>query len=202
MARMRARDSFLALLVSGLAPRCVPSAPDASASAATASVDSTATASNPVSSGAAQDGATAATPSSASPAPGPAGSAALVPAAGRTTCFFDATLRSIQLRSQFTGDVWGLDLESRYVVELEVTAVSPDDGSQGQALHPMRTVAFAIHSPSRDLGVNPDEAAGKRLRLQVTVEREGDGVRYSGLRRAVAPQPAAVQKLPAAERAP
>ena len=132
----------------------------------------------------------------AAPGPAPPASASAMPSAAlpessatpspaaTQTYTVEATVRAIETLSSAAGEIWLVEGDPRYVVRLDVHAVTPADGAQGAALQPSRPIAFGIHSPTRLLGLDAETGAGKRIRLEVTRAGTGDEARYTEIRRA------------------
>ena len=76
---------------------------------------------------------------------------------------FDAEIIRIRMLSRFTGTVKLAAIDTRFVAEMRLKDDVKGLGKKGA------TVAFAIHSPARDLWISDySSAAGKLVRLRVS----------------------------------
>ena len=79
---------------------------------------------------------------------------------------FDAKLLKVQMLSAYSGKALKTSVDPRYVIHLKLEADVVGLGKKGE------TVAVAIHSPARDLAVDPNEAIGTKLRLHLSYSAE------------------------------
>jgi hypothetical protein len=94
----------------------------------------------------------------------------------------DAKVKSLTPIAAKSGNVFPVDADPRFVLELELLGVAPGmaDDPKGSALTAGSTVAFAIHSPARVFKAEGD-IVGKRLHFSVTRTRTKSGVSFGAL---------------------
>ena len=94
----------------------------------------------------------------------------------------DAKVKSIVPIGQKAGNVYVVDADPRFVIELELMGVAPAmaDDPPGTGLSAGKTVAFAVHSPAKVMKSDAD-MVGKRLHFSVTRTRTKNGVEIGKL---------------------
>jgi hypothetical protein len=128
------------------------------------------------------DVASAAPPASASAAATATATSTSTEPAEMQTHTLDAKVKSITPFGQKAGDVYVVDADARFVIELELMGVAPAmaDDPPGSALTAGKTVAFGVHSPTK-LFKSDANMVGKRMHFSVTRTRKKNTVEIGAL---------------------